>query len=43
LPAGISDHIRKQVIQQWIGGDSRYKVAIDNDLGEWIQKLIRSS
>jgi hypothetical protein len=34
MPASINEHTRKQVIQQWISGDSRDKIAIDNDIGE---------
>jgi hypothetical protein len=34
MPAAINDQIRKQVIQQWISGDSRDKIAIDNNIGE---------
>ena len=34
MPAAINDQIRKQVIQQWINGDTRDKIAIDNDIGE---------
>src|SRR5207249_11641003 len=34
MPAAINDQIRKQVIQQWVSGDSRDKIAIDNSIGE---------
>jgi hypothetical protein len=34
MPAAINDQIRKQVIQQWVGGNTRDKIAIDNDIGE---------
>ena len=34
MPAAINDQIRKQVIQQWVSGNSREKIAIDNDIGE---------
>src|ERR1051326_1993095 len=34
MPAAINEQTRKQVIRQWIGGDTRYKIAIDNDIGE---------
>jgi hypothetical protein len=34
MPAAINEQTRKQVVQQWVSGDSRYKIAIDNDVGE---------
>jgi hypothetical protein len=34
MPAAINDQIRKQVIQQWVGGNTREKIAIDNNIGE---------
>jgi hypothetical protein len=34
MPAAINDQIRKQVIHQWVGGNTREKIAIDNDIGE---------
>jgi hypothetical protein len=34
MPAPIDDQTRKQVIQQWISGDNRDKIAIDNGIGE---------
>ena len=34
MPAAINEQTRKQVVQQWIIGDSRDKIAIDNDIGE---------
>ena len=34
MPAAINDQIRKQVVQQWVGGNTREKIAIDNDIGE---------
>ena len=34
MPAAINDQIRKQVVQQWISGDTRDKIAIDNGIGE---------
>ena len=34
MPAAINDQIRKQVIQQWVSGDTRDKIAIDNGIGE---------
>ena len=34
MPAAINDQTRKQVIRQWVGGDTRDVIAIDNDIGE---------
>jgi hypothetical protein len=34
MPALINDQTRKQVIHQWISGDTRDKIAIDNSIGE---------
>ena len=34
MPAPINEQNRKQVIQQWVSGDTREKIAIDNDIGE---------
>ena len=34
MPAAISEQTRNQVIQQWIIGHTRDKIAIDNDIGE---------
>src|SRR6476660_9036747 len=34
MPAPIKEQTRKHVIQQWINGDIRAKIAIDNDVGE---------
>jgi len=34
MPAAINEQTRKQVIHQWISGDTRDKIAIDNDIGE---------
>ena len=34
MPAAINEQTRKQVIQQWVSGDTREKIAIDNDIGE---------
>ena len=33
LPA-IEASIKRKVIQQWLSGDSRPKIAIDNNIGE---------
>jgi hypothetical protein len=34
MPAAINEQTRKQVIRQWISGDTRDKIAIDNKTGE---------
>ena len=34
MPASIESSIKKKVIQQWLPGDSRAKIAIDNNIGE---------
>jgi hypothetical protein len=34
MSAAINEQTRKQVVQQWINGDSRDKIAIDNSIGE---------
>src|SRR6478672_13499505 len=34
MPASINEQTRKQVVQQWISGDTRDKIAIHNDIGE---------
>jgi hypothetical protein len=34
MPAPITDITKKRVVQQWLSGDSRSKIAIDNNLGE---------
>jgi hypothetical protein len=34
MPAAINDQIRKQAIQQSVGGNTSEKIAIDNDIGE---------
>ena len=34
MPAAINEQTRKQVVQQWLSGDSRDKIAIDNSIGE---------
>jgi hypothetical protein len=34
MPAAKNEQTRKQVIQQWISGDTRDKIAIDNGVGE---------
>jgi hypothetical protein len=34
MPAAIDASIKRKVIQQWLSGDSRAKIAIDNNIGE---------
>ena len=34
MPPAIHASIKSKVIQQWLAGDSRPKIAIDNDIGE---------
>ena len=34
MPASIESSIKRKVIQQWLSGDSRSKIAIDNNIGE---------
>jgi hypothetical protein len=34
MPAPIEASIKTKVIQQWLAGDPRHKIAIDNDIGE---------
>jgi hypothetical protein len=34
MPAPIQSSIKTKVIQQWLSGDSRPKIAIDNNIGE---------
>ena len=34
MPAAINEQTRKQVVQQWVSGDTRDKIAIDNSIGE---------
>jgi hypothetical protein len=34
MPAPIDDITKRRVVQQWLSGDSRPKIAIDNNLGE---------
>ena len=33
MPAAIDFHVKKQVINRWLSGDSRDKIAADNDIG----------
>src|ERR687887_647990 len=34
MPPAIDTSIKRKVIQQWLAGDSRAKIAIDNNIGE---------
>ena len=34
MPAPRDEIVKRRVIQQWLSGDSRPKIAIDNDIGE---------
>ena len=34
MPAATNEQTRKQVVQQWLSGTTREKIAIDNDIGE---------
>jgi hypothetical protein len=34
MPAAIDDITKRRVVQQWLSGNSRSKIAIDNNLGE---------
>src|SRR5919198_3357275 len=34
MPSSIEPSIKTRVIQQWLSGDPRPKIAIDNDIGE---------
>jgi hypothetical protein len=34
MPAPIDEIIKRRVVQQWLAGDSRPKIAIDNNIGE---------
>jgi hypothetical protein len=33
MPAAIDEIVKRRVIQQWLGGESRDKIAIDNNIG----------
>jgi hypothetical protein len=33
MPAGIDTQVKKQVINQWLSGESRDRIAVDNDIG----------
>jgi hypothetical protein len=34
MPAAIEASVKRKVIQQWLSGDSRPKIAVDNNIGE---------
>jgi hypothetical protein len=34
MPASIEASIKRRVFQQWLSGDARAKIAIDNNIGE---------
>ena len=34
MPASIEPSIKTRVMQQWLSGDPRPKIALDNDIGE---------
>ena len=34
MPAPINEIVKRRVIQQWLSGEARAKIAIDNNLGE---------
>jgi hypothetical protein len=33
MPAPIDDIIKKRVVQQWLGGEARDKIAAENNIG----------
>ena len=33
MPAAIHSQVKKQVVNQWLAGDSRDKIAADNHIG----------
>ena len=33
MPAAIDSQVKKQVINQWLSGDSRDRIAADNGIG----------
>jgi hypothetical protein len=33
MPAPIDEAIKRRVVQQWLGGEARDKIAIDNNVG----------
>jgi hypothetical protein len=40
MPAPIETSIKRKVIQQWLSGDLRPKIATDNNIGEGIVGII---
>jgi hypothetical protein len=34
MPAPINEIIKRRVVQQWLSGEARDKIAIDNNIGE---------
>jgi hypothetical protein len=34
MPAPINEIVKRRVIQQWLSGEARAKIAIDNNVGE---------
>src|SRR5919198_271892 len=34
MPAPINETVKRQVVQQWLSGEARAKIAIDNNIGE---------
>ena len=34
MPAPIDEIVKRRVIQQWLSGEARAKIAIDNNVGE---------
>ena len=34
MPASIDEAIKRRVVQQWLSGEARDKIAIDNNIGE---------
>ena len=34
MPAAIEASVKRKVIQQWLSGDSKPKIAVDNNIGE---------
>ena len=40
MPAAIDAKVKKQVINQWLSGESRDRIAVDNDIGAGISNII---
>src|ERR671930_650852 len=34
MPAPINETVKRQVVQQWLSGEARAKIATDNNVGE---------